>query len=74
MNDSERLDSIRRKFGSSGAAGLESDDVEFLLSLAERQAAKTAELEKKNSVLSRHVLELTEEMENVRMDFGGGNR
>jgi hypothetical protein len=43
------------------------DDIDFLM-------AVIAELQKKNAVLSRHVLELTEEMENVRMDFGGGSR
>jgi molecular chaperone GrpE (heat shock protein) len=63
MNDAERLESIRKKSGT----GLTAEDVAFLLS-------RISELEKKNAVLSRHVLELTEEMENVRMDFGGGNR
>jgi len=69
MDDAERLESIRKKLTpapgiSPAASGITRDDVDFLLALIERQ-------EKKNAVLSRHVLELTEEMENVRMDFGG---
>jgi molecular chaperone GrpE (heat shock protein) len=60
MNDAERLELIRQK----SATELSSDDIQFLLN-------RISELEKKNAVLSRHVLELTEEMENVRMDFGG---
>jgi hypothetical protein len=38
------------------------EDVEFLLGLVDR-------LEKKGSVLSQQVLELTQEIENVRSDF-----
>ena len=69
MTDAERLESIRKKLsaapsGSTGADGVTRDDVDFLMAIV-------AELQKKNAVLSRHVLELTEEMENVRMDFGG---
>jgi hypothetical protein len=69
MNDAERLESIRKMLTpapglSPSAAGITRDDIDFLLS-------RVTELEKKNNVLSRHVLELTEEMENVRMDFGG---
>ena len=60
MNDAERLESIRNK----SAAERSAEDAAFLL-------LRIAELEKKNAVLSRHVLELTEEMENVKMDFGG---
>jgi hypothetical protein len=69
MDDAERFETIRRKLTpapgvSPAAAGITREDIDFLLT-------RLAELEKKNAVLSRHVLELTEEMENVRMDFGG---
>lgn len=70
MDDAERVNLIRKKLTpapgiSPSAAGITRDEIEFLL-------GRLADLEKKNAVLSRHVLELTEEMENVRMDFGGG--
>jgi hypothetical protein len=58
MDDSERLESIRKNPTPTR------DDIDFLLAYIDRQT-------KKNAILSRHVLELTEEMENVRMDFGG---
>lgn len=69
MTDTERLESIRKKLSpapgiSPSADGLTREDIDFLL-------GRVSELEKKNNVLSRHVMELTEEMENVRMDFGG---
>ena len=69
MTDAERLESLRKKLSpapgiSPSADGITRDDIDFLL-------GRIGELEKKNSVLSRHVMELTEEMENVRMDFGG---
>ncbi len=72
MTDAERIESIRKKLSpapgiSPSADGVTRDDIDFLLT-------RVGDLERKNSVLSRHVLELTEEMENVRMDFGGGNR
>lgn len=60
MSDADRLETIR----NNASAGLSGEDAAFLLN-------HIAQLEKKNAVLSRHVLELTEEMENVRMDFGG---
>ena len=76
MTDEDRLESIHHKLNSTPgepAVGpaVTRDDVEFLVNLARRQFTKLAELDKKNALLSRHVLELTEEMENVRMDFGG---
>ena len=69
MLDKERLETIRKKIGAGRAGGamegITFEEAEFLLEFA-------ASLEKKNAVLSRHVLELTEELENVKMDFGGG--
>jgi cell division protein FtsB len=39
------------------------DDMKYLLDQVEK-------LQKKNDVLSQHNMELTQEMENVRSDFG----
>ena len=65
MYDQERLERIRQAV-ASGAAGVGADDAGFLMSVI-------SALEKKSAVLSHHVLELTEELENVKMDFGGGS-
>jgi len=63
--DKERLEMLRKKIGA--AEEITREDAKFLLEIV-------AGLEKKNSVLSHHVLELTEELENVKMDFGGSSR
>jgi hypothetical protein len=65
MNDNESLERIRKKLSS--AQGITSEEAEFLMK-------RISELEKKSSLLSQHVLELTEELENTKMDFGGGAR
>ncbi len=65
MFDQVRLGKIRGAL-ERGPVGLGPDDANFLLSVI-------AALENKNAVLSHHVLELTEELENVKMDFGGGS-
>lgn len=44
-------------------------DVAYLLALIEKQGQDIARLEKKGTVLSQQVLELTQEIENVRSDF-----
>lgn len=68
MPKNDRLETIKTKIGSTGPTQeITVDDARYLLE-------KLAELEKKNAVLSHHVLELTEELENVKMDFGGGGR
>ena len=72
MNDNENLERIRKKLNA--AQGITSEDAEFLFGTLSAQAARISELEKKSALLSRHVLELTEELENVKMDFGGGAR
>jgi hypothetical protein len=72
MNDQERIEKIR-KSPATGAAGVGPDDAAFLLGVIAAQGVRLAELEKKSAVLSHHVLELTEELENVKMDFGGGS-
>ncbi len=46
------------------------EDLAYLLTLLEEQQKKMESLEKKNRVLSDHVAELTQEIENVRSDFG----
>ncbi len=59
----DRLQEIKSKI----AAGtpVPKDDLLWLLSQIE-------EVGKKNKVLSNHVLELTQEMENIRADFEQG--
>lgn len=59
--DSKRIDAIKQDLGKIDAKSRA--DMEFLLATIEQ-------LEKKNEVLSAHVMELTQEMENVRTDFG----
>jgi hypothetical protein len=67
MHDDKRLETLKIKIQSSAAEGITNDEARFLLEVLATQEAKAA-------VLSRHVLELTEELENVKMDFGGGAR
>jgi cell division protein FtsB len=46
-------------------------DVRALVALIEARNQKIAHLEKKTAVLNQHNMELTEELENTRRDFGG---
>ena len=62
MIDSLRLLEIKNR--------IEAKDAAYLLGLLEEQDKKIENLQKKNAVLSAHVLELTLEMENVKSDFG----
>lgn len=76
MLDEERLERIKEKIGiepGTGTEGMTADDAGFLLKVIAAKAARVAELEKKSAVLSHHIMELTEELENVKMDFGGGS-
>jgi len=45
------------------------EDISFLLDLLEKKDKLLSQLEKKGTVLSQQVLELTQEIENVRSDF-----
>ncbi|MBV9079910.1 MAG: hypothetical protein JO102_02185 [Elusimicrobia bacterium] len=76
MNDYEQLEQIRRKIESANGDGapISRHEALSLLRALDEQSKRSAELEKKNGVLSRHVMELTEELENVKADFGGGDR
>lgn len=46
------------------------DDIRYLLNLLAEKDLKLEQFQKKNDVLSQHVMELTQEIENVRSDFG----
>ena len=46
------------------------EDVRYLLSLLEEKSKKIEHLQKKSDVLGNQVLELTQEIENVKRDFG----
>lgn len=61
MTNADRLNEIKKRLASAQTP--RPDDVSFLLSMIE-------DLEKKNKVLSAHVLELTQEIENTKSDFG----
>jgi hypothetical protein len=67
-SDVQRLTEIRRRLNENAyfvnphADVNVKDDMTFLLALVER-------FEKKSSVLGQQVLELTQEIENVRSDF-----
>ncbi len=58
MIDETRLAEIKKRL-KSNADG----DLQYLLEQVET-------LQKKNEVLAQHVLELTQEMENTKSDFG----
>lgn len=70
-NDKERIDTLRQKL--LGRGPVSHDDLAFALDYADRQARRAAELEKNVRQLAAQVMELNQEMENVRSDFGGGN-
>ena len=75
MEEKDRIDEIRRRTGSGGAgADGGAGDVAFLLSALDEREKRIAFLEKKNALLAAQVAELTQEIENVRADFGGGMR
>ena len=58
MNQNDKIDLIKLRLKNNS-----DEDVRALLALVEQ-------LEKKNELLSQHVMELTQEMENVKADFG----
>lgn len=73
MTENNRLKEIKERLASNAyflnphADASVRDDIAYLLSLID-------ELEKKSKALSQHAMELTQEMENIRSDFGGDQR
>jgi hypothetical protein len=65
MTDLERIESIREQLARDQY--FEKSDVEFLLHLLEKR-------DKKIEVLSTQTMELMQEIENVKSDFGGLTR
>lgn len=63
MNDVDRLEEIRKRLAGNGYLANAAADMSFLLEQLEK-------LRKKNEVLLQQNLELTQEMENVKDDFG----
>ena len=64
MNDQQRLQDIRQRLKTNQ---IQTDDVSFLLALVEDR-------ERKLKTLSQQVMELNQEIENVKADFGGDQR
>ena len=67
MNDNERLEEISKRIQSKSYLANAGADIQYLLELIGR-------LQKKVEVLSTHNLELTQEMENIKSDFGDAGR
>jgi hypothetical protein len=69
MIDENRLTEIRKRLESNAyfinplSDSNAAKDIEYLLGVVDT-------LQKKNEVLSQHNLELTQEMENIKSDFG----
>jgi len=80
MDDEQRLDEIRRRIHGKGASdssavGRETrEDIIFLLDLLQTTSAVLEKQKKKNDILSQQNLELTQEIENVKGDFGESTR
>jgi len=56
----------------SKTGSLTNDEINQLLDLIEKKNQRIHQLEKKNEILYHQNMELTQEMENIRSDFGGG--
>jgi hypothetical protein len=67
MDDNERLEEISKRVETNTYLANAAADIRFLLELVEK-------LHKKTEILSQHNLELTQEMENIKADFGEGHR
>ncbi len=74
MHENDRIKKIEDKIVSDPAYLTNpaiQEDVRHLLQLVQQQMEKINLLTKKTDVLSAQVLELTQEIENVKGDFGG---
>ncbi len=80
MTELQRIEEIRQRLATNAYfLNPHSDvnvreDIAYLVSQLEQRESKIADLEKKNKVLANHALELTQEIENVKSDFGGDQR
>jgi hypothetical protein len=76
MKNSDRLAEIKQRLDTNAYfinphADVDvAQDLRHLIDVIAEQDAKIAQLQKKNDVLAQHALELTQEMENIRSDFG----
>jgi hypothetical protein len=76
MTENNRLAAIKQRLDTNAyfvnplSDAHVADDMRYLLELIEEQRKKMDALHKKNEVLAQHALELTQEMENVKSDFG----
>jgi hypothetical protein len=71
MDEKTLIDSLKTKSGASDTTiSLGRGEVLMMVELLEKKSKRIEELEKKTEVLATHVMELTQEMENIKMDFG----
>lgn len=80
MNEHDRLSEINNKlktnaYWATPNARLDAgDDMAYLLSLMDEKNQKMQQLEKKTKVLHQQNMELMQEMEMIKSDFGGDTR
>jgi len=80
MNEEKRLEDICRRINektdldSAEVAEKAREDIIFLLDLLQTTSAVLEKQKKKNDILSQQNLELTQEIENVKGDFGESTR
>jgi hypothetical protein len=80
MNETERIEEITQRLASNAyfvhplSDANVRDDIGYLVGLIGEKNAKIEQLEKKNAVIAQHNLELAQEMENIKSDFGGDMR
>jgi hypothetical protein len=70
MTEINRLSDIKKRLESGAYGPPAAEDIRQLVTYIEEQMTRMATLQKKNDVLAAHVMELTQEMENVKSDFG----
>jgi hypothetical protein len=80
MDESKRIEVIKQRLESDAyfinplSDANVRDDLAYLLSLLRQKDLKIDQLEKKAKALSTHAMELSQEMENIKSDFGSNPR
>ena len=77
MNEQEKIAEIKQKLQNNDyfihplSDSNIKEDFSFLVNLLDQQQKRISQLEKKNEVLLTQVMDLNQEIENVKSDFGG---